>query len=148
MSNPQSEQAKAAQSKKANTTPEGIELPNPYQDWQMGTNAQGDAQASYEPTPEPVEAIERAVEAQQTIELTGAEIVWATLEGEGVREVFGYPGGAIMPDLRRDARSIRIRHVLVRHEQGAAHMADGYARASGKSGRRDRHLGSGRDQSW
>ncbi len=133
MSNPQSEQAKAAQSKKANTTPEGVELPNPYQDWQMGTNAQGDAQASYEPTPEPVEAIERAVEAQQTIELTGAEIVWATLEGEGVREVFGYPGGAILP-VYDALRKFPIKHILVRHEQGATHMADGYARASGRVG--------------
>jgi acetolactate synthase-1/2/3 large subunit len=65
--------------------------------------------------------------------LTGAEILWATLEGEGVREVFGYPGGAILPAY--DAlRKFPIRHILVRHEQGAAHMADGYARASGKVG--------------
>jgi acetolactate synthase-1/2/3 large subunit len=65
--------------------------------------------------------------------LTGAEILWATLTGEGVTEVFGYPGGAILPAY--DAlRKFPIRHVLVRHEQGAAHMADGYARASGKVG--------------
>jgi len=65
--------------------------------------------------------------------LTGSEIIWATLEGEGVREVFGYPGGAILPAY--DAlRKFPIRHILVRHEQGAAHMADGYARASGKVG--------------
>ena len=65
--------------------------------------------------------------------LTGAEILWATLEGEGVDVVFGYPGGAILPAY--DAlRKFPIRHVLVRHEQGAAHMADGYARASGKVG--------------
>ena len=65
--------------------------------------------------------------------LTGAEILWATLEGEGVREVFGYPGGAILPAY--DAlRKFPIRHILVRHEQGATHMADGYARASGKVG--------------
>ncbi len=65
--------------------------------------------------------------------LTGAEILWATLEGEGVSVVFGYPGGAILPAY--DAlRKFPIRHVLVRHEQGAAHMADGYARASGKVG--------------
>ena len=65
--------------------------------------------------------------------LTGAEILWATLAGEGVTEVFGYPGGAILPAY--DAlRRFPIRHVLVRHEQGAAHMADGYARASGKVG--------------
>ncbi|HEX5236668.1 MAG TPA: biosynthetic-type acetolactate synthase large subunit [Silvibacterium sp.] len=65
--------------------------------------------------------------------LTGAEILWATLEGEGVHEVFGYPGGAILPAY--DAlRRFPIRHILVRHEQGAVHMADGYARASGKVG--------------
>ena len=65
--------------------------------------------------------------------LTGAEIVWATLEGEGVREVFGYPGGAILP-IYDALRKFPIRHILVRHEQGAAHMADGYARASGRVG--------------
>jgi len=65
--------------------------------------------------------------------LIGAEIIWATLVGEGVTDVFGYPGGAILPAY--DAlRKFPIRHVLVRHEQGAAHMADGYARASGKVG--------------
>jgi acetolactate synthase-1/2/3 large subunit len=65
--------------------------------------------------------------------LTGSEILWATLVGEGVDTVFGYPGGAILPAY--DAlRKFPIRHILVRHEQGAAHMADGYARASGKVG--------------
>ena len=65
--------------------------------------------------------------------LTGSEIMWATLVGEGVETVFGYPGGAILPAY--DAlRKFPIHHVLVRHEQGAAHMADGYARASGKVG--------------
>ena len=65
--------------------------------------------------------------------LTGAEIIWATLTGEGVATVFGYPGGAILPAY--DAlRKFPIHHVLVRHEQGAAHMADGYARASGRVG--------------
>ena len=65
--------------------------------------------------------------------LTGAEIIWATLAGEGVDKVFGYPGGAILPAY--DAlRKFPIHHILVRHEQGAAHMADGYARASGKVG--------------
>ena len=65
--------------------------------------------------------------------LTGAEILWATLVGEGVTDVFGYPGGAILPAY--DAlRKFPIRHILVRHEQGAAHMADGYSRATGKVG--------------
>jgi acetolactate synthase-1/2/3 large subunit len=65
--------------------------------------------------------------------LTGAEIVWATLVGEGVTDVFGYPGGAILP-VYDALRKFPVRHTLVRHEQGAAHMADGYARASGKVG--------------
>ena len=71
--------------------------------------------------------------AGNATKLTGSEILWATLEGEGVDVVFGYPGGAILPAY--DAlRKFPIRHVLVRHEQGAAHMADGYARASGRVG--------------
>jgi acetolactate synthase-1/2/3 large subunit len=64
---------------------------------------------------------------------TGAEILWDVLTREGVDVVFGYPGGAIMPAYDAMLRS-SIRHVLVRHEQGAAHMADGYARASGRVG--------------
>src|SRR4051794_21847140 len=66
-------------------------------------------------------------------QLTGAEILWATLVGEGVTTVFGYPGGAILP-VYDALRKFPIHHVLVRHEQGAAHMADGYSRASGKVG--------------
>ena len=64
---------------------------------------------------------------------TGAQIIWEALVNEGVSIVFGYPGGAILPayDAMLD---YPIRHVLVRHEQGATHMADGYARASGKVG--------------
>ncbi len=68
-----------------------------------------------------------------TTPLTGSEIVWATLVGEGVTDVFGYPGGAILP-VYDALRKFPIHHTLVRHEQGAAHMADGYARASGKVG--------------
>ena len=64
---------------------------------------------------------------------TGAQIVWEALVREGVTTVFGYPGGAILPAY--DALlEYPIRHVLVRHEQGATHMADGYARASGRVG--------------
>ncbi|GAC1416113.1 MAG: biosynthetic-type acetolactate synthase large subunit [Acidobacteriaceae bacterium] len=66
--------------------------------------------------------------------LTGAEILWATLAGEGVTTVFGYPGGAILPIYDALRKFPSIHHVLVRHEQGAAHMADGYARASGRPG--------------
>ncbi len=64
---------------------------------------------------------------------TGAEIIWECLEREGVSVVFGYPGGAILPTYDALKHS-SIHHVLVRHEQGATHMADGYARASGKVG--------------
>src|SRR5689334_10887358 len=64
---------------------------------------------------------------------TGAEIIWKCLEREGVKHVFGYPGGAILPAYDALQHS-SIHHVLVRHEQGATHMADGYARASGGVG--------------
>ena len=64
---------------------------------------------------------------------TGGHVLWEVLLSEGVDVVFGYPGGAIMPAYDT-ILSYPIRHVLVRHEQGAAHAADGYARASGKVG--------------
>jgi acetolactate synthase I/II/III large subunit len=65
--------------------------------------------------------------------LTGAQIVIESLAAEGVDVVFGYPGGAILPtyDALLDSK---IKHVLVRHEQGATHMAEGYARVSGRPG--------------
>ncbi len=68
-------------------------------------------------------------------QLTGAQIIIECLLREGVDVVFGYPGGAILPtyDALYEYRD-SIHHVLVRHEQGASHMADGYARASGKVG--------------
>ena len=63
----------------------------------------------------------------------GAEILIHTLKEQGVDTIFGYPGGVVLPiyDVLYDAD---IRHILTRHEQGAAHAADGYARASGKTG--------------
>ncbi len=67
------------------------------------------------------------------MKLLGAEIIWEVLTREGVQVVFGYPGGAIMPTYDALLR-YKIRHVLMRHEQGAAHAADGYARASGRVG--------------
>ena len=65
------------------------------------------------------------------MKLTGAEVMVKCLQAEGVSTIFGYPGGAILPfyDALRDETSIR--HILTAHEQGAAHAADGYARASG-----------------
>jgi acetolactate synthase-1/2/3 large subunit len=64
---------------------------------------------------------------------TGAEILWECMIREGVEVVFGYPGGAIMP-VHDAMLKYPVHHVLTRHEQGAAHAADGYARASGKVG--------------
>ena len=67
------------------------------------------------------------------MKMTGAEILWECMVREGVEVVFGYPGGANMP-IYDAMLNYPVHHVLVRHEQGAAHMADGYARASGKVG--------------
>lgn len=66
--------------------------------------------------------------------LSGAEIIMECLLQEGVDVMFGYPGGAILPTYDAMTKYPQIRHVLVRHEQGASHMADGYARATGKVG--------------
>jgi len=66
--------------------------------------------------------------------LSGAEIIWECLIREGVDVVYGYPGGAILPTYDALSKYPQIHHVLTRHEQGATHMADGYARASGKVG--------------
>ena len=68
------------------------------------------------------------------MQLTGAEILLECLIAEGVDVMFGYPGGAILPTYDAMAKYPQLRHVLVRHEQGASHMADGYSRASGKIG--------------
>lgn len=66
--------------------------------------------------------------------LSGAEIIMECLLREGVEVMFGYPGGAILPTYDAMTKYPQIHHVLVRHEQGAAHMADGYARATGRVG--------------
>lgn len=70
-----------------------------------------------------------------TQKITGAEILMRALLDEGVKTLFGYPGGAIMPvyDALYDYRD-RLNHILVRHEQAAAHAAEGYARVSGQTG--------------
>lgn len=65
---------------------------------------------------------------------TGAQIIWECLLQEGVDVLFGYPGGAILPTYDAMTQYPEIHHVLVRHEQGATHMADGYARSTGKVG--------------
>lgn len=68
------------------------------------------------------------------MECTGAQILLESLKREGVDVLFGYPGGAVIDIYDELPRHQEIRHVLVRHEQGAVHAADGYARASGKVG--------------
>ena len=67
--------------------------------------------------------------------ITGSEALMRSLEHEGVKTIFGYPGGAIMPvyDALFDHKD-SLNHILVRHEQGAAHAAQGYARVSGEVG--------------
>jgi acetolactate synthase-1/2/3 large subunit len=67
------------------------------------------------------------------MKMKGAEIVWEVLVHEGVEVVFGYPGGATLP-IYDAMLNYPVKHVLTRHEQGAAHAADGYARASGRVG--------------
>tara|TARA_Y100000590_G_scaffold321682_1_gene364204 strand:- start:96 stop:1862 length:1767 start_codon:yes stop_codon:yes gene_type:complete len=66
--------------------------------------------------------------------ITGAEIVFKVLEDQGVRHIFGYPGGAVLPIYDELKNHNKIKHILVRHEQGAGHAAEGYARSSGKPG--------------
>lgn len=65
--------------------------------------------------------------------MKGAEVLLRCLKEEGVEVIFGYPGGAVLP-IYDALYSSEVKHVLVRHEQGAAHAADAYARVSGKVG--------------
>ena len=69
-----------------------------------------------------------------TIEMSGAEIVLKALADQGVEHVFGYPGGAVLPIYDEIFQQDKVKHILVRHEQGATHMAEGYARSTGKCG--------------
>ena len=75
-----------------------------------------------------------SVEERARVERTGAELVVRTLVDLGVDVVFGYPGGATLPIYDAIFRQNELRHVLVRHEQGAVHAAEGYARSTGKVG--------------
>src|SRR5271167_4359026 len=67
-------------------------------------------------------------------QMTGAEMVVEALKDQGVEMVFGYPGGAVLPIYDAIFHQNKLRHILVRHEQGAAHAAEGYARSTGKVG--------------
>ena len=66
--------------------------------------------------------------------MTGAEMVLKALADQGVAHVFGYPGGAVLPIYDEFFQQDKVKHILVRHEQGATHMAEGYARSTGKCG--------------
>ena len=72
--------------------------------------------------------------SQVNVELTGADLFVRCLQDEGVEYVFGYPGGAALHIYDALFKQDKVKHILVRHEQGAAHAADGYARATGKAG--------------
>jgi acetolactate synthase I/II/III large subunit len=72
--------------------------------------------------------------AESGFEMTGAEMVIRALADQGVEHLFGYPGGAVLPIYDALFHQDKVRHVLVRHEQGAVHAAEGYARSTGKVG--------------
>ncbi len=67
-------------------------------------------------------------------EMTGAEMVIEALADQGVEHIFGYPGGAVLPIYDALFQQDKVQHILVRHEQGAVHAAEGYARSTGKVG--------------
>ena len=73
-------------------------------------------------------------EKNERREMTGAEMVVQALIDNGVLHLFGYPGGAVLPIYDELFQQDRIEHILVRHEQGAGHAAEGYARSTGKAG--------------
>src|SRR5260221_7588646 len=72
--------------------------------------------------------------ALQGVQMSGAEMVIRALADQGVEHVFGYPGGAVLPIYDALFHQDKVRHILVRHEQGAVHAAEGYARSTGKVG--------------
>src|SRR4029079_11025929 len=76
----------------------------------------------------------KKIEAEAAREMTGAEMVIEALVDQGVQHLFGYPGGAVLPIYDELFKQKKIKHVLVRHEQGAVHAAEGYARSTGKVG--------------
>jgi acetolactate synthase-1/2/3 large subunit len=76
----------------------------------------------------------QAAPQAQPLSMTGAEMVVKALQDQGVEHIFGYPGGAVLPIYDALFQMGGVEHVLVRHEQGAVHSAEGYARSSGKVG--------------
>ncbi|MGF1552619.1 MAG: acetolactate synthase 3 large subunit [Paracoccaceae bacterium] len=85
-------------------------------------------------SPDTLHAPDHAEAEARALEMTGARMVIEVLKEQGVEVVFGYPGGAVLPIYDELFKAEGIRHVLVRHEQGATHMAEGYARSTGKPG--------------
>jgi acetolactate synthase-1/2/3 large subunit len=77
---------------------------------------------------------QRLEQAKMTREMSGAEMVIEALADQGVQHIFGYPGGAVLPIYDALFQQRRLEHILVRHEQGAVHAAEGYARSTGKIG--------------
>ena len=84
--------------------------------------------------PSPAQLAQQAQGAQSPIEVTGAQSLVLSLEAMDVDTVFGIPGGAILPAYDPLLDSVKVRHILVRHEQGAGHAAEGYASATGRVG--------------
>jgi acetolactate synthase-1/2/3 large subunit len=80
------------------------------------------------------ETISRCMEQTMDKEMTGAEMVMEALADQGIEHVFGYPGGAVLPIYDALFQQDKVKHILVRHEQGAVHAAEGYARSTGKVG--------------
>ena len=76
----------------------------------------------------------KSIEESGRREMTGAEMVVQALRDNGVKHLFGYPGGAVLPIYDELFQQDDIQHILVRHEQGAGHAAEGYARSTGKAG--------------
>src|SRR3979411_2203991 len=74
------------------------------------------------------------VELTMSQDMTGAEVVIEALADQGVEHLFGYPGGAVLPIYDALFQQDKVQHILVRHEQGAVHAAEGYARSTGKVG--------------
>jgi len=78
--------------------------------------------------------VEKNSNMAQRLSKPGAELLLDALEEQGVEVIFGYPGGAVLPIYDAIFSRTKIKHILARHEQGAVHAAEGYARSTGKVG--------------
>ena len=84
--------------------------------------------------PDGMKTMDAKADTKAGQEMTGAEMVLEALKDNGVRHIFGYPGGAVLPIYDELFQQDAIEHILVRHEQGAGHAAEGYASATGRVG--------------